>query len=149
MIDASDPERDEQIATVDEVLDDIGAGDLPRLRVYNKIDRTDEPAGVEHGPDGRPVQVRVSAMTGEGLDLLRTALVDAVGEGRIQVDVTLPAGLQRLRSRLFALGAIEDEKVNDDGSSRLTVDLARRDARELERLGGRDGSWVHEHLLKS
>ncbi|WP_318284752.1 ribosome rescue GTPase HflX [Halomonas denitrificans] len=149
VIDASDPERDAQIATVDEVLDEIGAGELPRLRVYNKIDRSDEAAGVEHGPDGRPVQVRVSAMTGEGLDLLRTALVDAVGGGRIHADVTLPAGLQRLRSRLFALGAIEDEKVNDDGSSRLTVDLARRDARELQRLGGRDGSWVDEHLLKS
>lgn len=148
VIDASDPERDAQIATVDAVLEEIGAGDLPRLRVYNKIDCTDESPGVEHDDSGRPVQVRVSAITGAGIEALKSALIEAVGEGRIQAEVTLPAPMQKLRSRLFELGAIESEKINEDGSSSLSLDLARRDARELGRMAGSDGSWVHEHLLK-
>ena len=39
VIDASDPEREQRIAQVDEVLEGIGAGAIPQLRVYNKIDR--------------------------------------------------------------------------------------------------------------
>jgi len=148
IIDASDPDRDTQIATVEQVLDEIGAGDLPRLRVYNKIDLTDAEPGVVRDDCGTAVQVRCSAESGAGLDALRDALVERVGGGRIRARVVLPAELQRLRSKLFELGAIEDERVGDDGSSRLVVDLARRDARELGRLHGRDGSWVHEHLLK-
>ena len=148
IIDASDPDRDAQIATVEQVLDQIGAGDLPRLRVFNKIDLTDAGPGVVRDDRGTAVQVRCSAETGAGLDALRDALVERVGGGRIRARVVLPAELQRLRSKLFELGAIEEERVGDDGCSRLVIDLARRDARELARLHGRDGSWVHEHLLK-
>ena len=41
VVDAADPLRDERIAQVDEVLDEIGAGDIPQLLVFNKIDRVD------------------------------------------------------------------------------------------------------------
>jgi GTP-binding protein HflX len=148
VIDASDPDRDKQIATVEQVLDEIGAGDLPRLRVYNKIDLTEVEAGVVRDDEGRIVQVRCSAQSGAGLDLLRKALAERVGGERIRTRVVLPATLPRLRSRLFELGAIEDERISDDGSSRLQLDLARRDALELSRLSGKDGSWVSDHLLK-
>ena len=39
IVDASDPRRDEHIEQVDSVLREIGAGEIPQLRVYNKIDR--------------------------------------------------------------------------------------------------------------
>ena len=47
VIDAADPERAERIAQVDHVLDSIGAGDLPQVAIYNKIDRTGEEPRIE------------------------------------------------------------------------------------------------------
>ncbi len=52
VIDASDPERNDRIAQVDEVLESIGAQDVPQIAVYNKIDRTGEPPRSETGEGG-------------------------------------------------------------------------------------------------
>lgn len=148
VVDASDPERGAHSATVDRVLADIGAAELPRLVVYNKIDLVDGRARVERDEHGRVERVWVSAQTGEGLDLLLEAIGERVGQGRIHARVQLPPGLQKLRSRLYALGAIESESVDEDGSSCLQLDLTLRDARELGRMDGAGGTWVHQHLLK-
>jgi len=148
VVDASDPERAAHGDTVERVLGDIGAAELPRLRVYNKIDLVDGRAGLERDPSGRIRCVRVSATTGAGIDVLLRAIEELIGEGRIHTRVDLPARLQKLRSHLYALGAIESESVEADGSSRLELDLSRRDARELGRMGGAGGTWVHQHLLK-
>ena len=147
VVDASDPEREAQSATVEQVLDEIGAADLPRLTVFNKIDLAEPGPGTERDEDGRVRKVWVSARTGAGIDALLEAITERVGDGRIRTRVRLPARLQKLRSKLYALGAIESERVGRDGSSRLDLDLSRRDARELGRLGGPDGTWVHQHLL--
>jgi len=74
VIDASAPNRDEQIAAVDAVLLDIGAADVPQLRVYNKCDIAQLPPGVERDACGNIYTVRTSALTGAGCADLRTAL---------------------------------------------------------------------------
>jgi len=148
VVDASDPERAAHGETVERVLGDIGAAELPRLLVYNKIDRVEGEPGIERDAAGRIRCVRVSATTGAGIDALLQAIEELVGEGRTHTRVQLPARLQKLRSHLYALGAIESEAVEADGSSRLELDLSWRDARELGRMGGAGGTWVHQHLLK-
>ena len=148
VIDAADPARDIHQQTVEQVLDDIGAGDLPRLKVFNKIDCTEYAPTMVRDDDGQPSQVWLSARTGAGVAELLEAIGERVSEGRICGWIELPARLQKLRSQLFDLGAIVDEEVAEDGSSRLQIDLARRDAHDLSRLGGRDGYWVNQHLLK-
>lgn len=147
VVDASDPERDAHTETVDQVLEEIGAGSMPRLHVYNKIDRTQASPRIERDEAGDAARVWVSAQTGAGLELLLEAIRERVGEGRIRTRVSLPARLQKLRSSLYDLGAIRSERVDSDGSSRLELDLSARDARDLGRLGGADGTWVHQHLL--
>jgi GTP-binding protein HflX len=64
VIDAADPERNDRVAQVNEVLASIGAQDVPQVAVYNKIDRTGEPPHVESGEDGRVDRVWVSAHSG-------------------------------------------------------------------------------------
>jgi hypothetical protein len=55
VIDAADPDRLQQQAVVEEVLDDIGAGELPMLKVFNKVDLTERGAGLERDePVGSP-----------------------------------------------------------------------------------------------
>jgi GTP-binding protein HflX len=64
------------MAEVDKVLAEIGAADVPRIIVLNKQDLTGLPAAVERDEYGRILRVRVSAVSGEGLPLLRQALAE-------------------------------------------------------------------------
>ena len=57
------------------MLEEIGAAEVPRLVVYNKIDAAERGPAVERDPCGRIISVSVSAKTGQGLDLLRDAIV--------------------------------------------------------------------------
>src|SRR4029453_15360422 len=76
VIDASHPNRDEQIAAVDAVLEEIGASQVPQIRVYNKIDVADLPPGFESDESGIIRAVRLSAVTGVGASALRPALAE-------------------------------------------------------------------------
>ena len=148
VVDASDPDRTAHCETVEQVLGEIGAAQRPRLLVYNKIDCVDDRFGIQRDAEGSIRLVRVSATTGAGIAALLEAISELVGEGRINSEVKLPAALQKLRSRLYAMGAIASESVESDGSSRLELDLSLRDARTLSRMDGANGTWVHQHLLK-
>jgi GTP-binding protein HflX len=72
--DASSPEHDAQVAQVNRVLGEIGAGSLPQVVVLNKTDLTGLPPGIERDEHGRIARLRVSARTGAGLDLVRLAI---------------------------------------------------------------------------
>ncbi|MDB6164621.1 MAG: hflX [Xanthomonadaceae bacterium] len=135
VIDAADPLREERIAQVDSVLQEIGAGDIAQVLVFNKIDRVegalerhDRPGnGVEGGARER---VWLSAQTGIGLHLLREALGEKLGMRRIHADLQLPASSGRLRARLHELGAVRSETQDEDGWN-LRLDLAETDAVRL------------------
>ncbi|MBS0319443.1 MAG: GTPase HflX [Proteobacteria bacterium] len=74
VVDASSPTRDVQEEAVEAVLAEIGAADVPRIRVLNKIDAAGLAPGVERDACGTISTVRVSAITGAGCADLRTAL---------------------------------------------------------------------------
>jgi GTP-binding protein HflX len=76
VIDASAHDRDEQVAAVLRLLAEIGASDVPRIRLFNKCDLAGLDAGIERDGCGNIGTVRVSAATGAGVDLLRTALAE-------------------------------------------------------------------------
>ncbi len=147
VIDAADGDRLQQQATVEEVLDDIGAGELPSLKVFNKVDLVEREPGIERDEHGQVSAVWVSAESGAGLDLLMEALAERVAEGRIRRWIHVPAQQQRLRARLFELGVVREEEVEPDGSCRLDVDLDQRDVRRLTRLDGADGKMAEQLLL--
>ena len=77
VVDSASPDREQQMAAVAGVLEEIGAGQVPQLIVWNKIDVTGVEPGVEQDDCGNIARVRVSSRTGAGLDLLRRALADA------------------------------------------------------------------------
>ena len=76
VVDSASHARDEQMAEVNKVLEEIGAASLRQLVVWNKIDLTEAPAGVERDEYGNIARVRVSAKSGAGLDLLRESLAE-------------------------------------------------------------------------
>ena len=74
VIDASDPDRDAHRQAVELVLEEVGAGEVPRIEVMNKIDAAGLASRSEAGPDGRIRRVWVSAASGEGMARLREAV---------------------------------------------------------------------------
>ena len=135
VVDAADPQREERIAQVDAVLQDIGAGEIPQILVYNKIDRIDGAHARVDAQSGERVRAWISARDAQGLDALRDALGAAVARHRVQGDVRLPPDAGRLRARLHALEAVRDE-THDDGPDghggwRLRIDMPLADAARL------------------
>lgn len=147
VIDGADPDRARHQAVVEEVLRDIGAGDLPLLKVFNKVDATDRAPGLERDEHGRIAAVWLSAISGDGMDGFDCAIDELIGGGRIQRRIHLPMQRQRLRARLFEIGAVRREQIDEAGDSLLEVDLDRRDANLLTRLDGPDGKLAEELLL--
>lgn len=82
VIDTASAHRERQIVEVDKVLDDIGADASGRFRVYNKLDLTGLAPGVSRDEYGKLHAVYVSAMTGAGLELLRSALAEILSSLR-------------------------------------------------------------------
>jgi GTP-binding protein HflX len=128
VVDAADAERVARMAQVDAVLQEIGAHEVPRLLVYNKIDlrkegSEPEAARVENDEQGRPARVFISSRTGEGLDLLRSAVATCLYPDLVEDELLLPPSAARLRAQLFALHAVQSERVEDDGAMRLRVRL--------------------------
>jgi GTP-binding protein HflX len=76
IVDTASDNREDQIVEVNKVLNEIGAADVPQVLVLNQIDRAGLPAGLERDEYGRINKVRVSARTGEGLDLVRQVLIE-------------------------------------------------------------------------
>jgi GTP-binding protein HflX len=77
VVDASNPNRDDQIAEVNKVLAEIDAAEIPQVLVFNKIDLLDVPPSVHRDEYGRISRVFLSAKSGAGLDGLRLALMEA------------------------------------------------------------------------
>ena len=150
VIDAHEPERDQQIEQVMAVLGEIGAHELPMLEVYNKLDLLEgvEPQ-IQRDADGKPQRVWLSARDGRGLSLLKQAIAELLGDDLFIATLQLPQDLARLRAQFFALGAVQSEEHAEDGSSLLAVRLPRI---ELNRLVTRAGlqplEFIEQHTLQ-
>jgi GTP-binding protein HflX len=108
VVDVSDAHAREHRQTVQQVLSDLGAGDKPRLVVFNKADLLD-PAAAGGEPPAPIVEgaVLVSAATGFGLDELRTGLSALLADLWEDVDVAIPYSEGELLSRVRERGTVD------------------------------------------
>jgi len=136
VIDAADARRDEYIEQVDAVLGEIGAGDLPQLAVYNKIDRLGVEPHIERDAAGRATQVWISAARGIGVELLQQVIAERLELHGQRRWLTLPATAGAQRARLFAAGVVREEQSSAEGNIRLLVDLPQA---ELQRFAATPG----------
>ena len=108
VVDGSDKHAREHRATVQGVLDELGAGSKPRVVALNKADLYD-PRHADSA-DSAPLlgdAVPVSALSGYGLDSLKIALAELLAELWEDVDVTLPYAEGELLARVRERGTIE------------------------------------------
>lgn len=119
--DASSPERADNIAAVEAVLAEIGADAVPVLHVFNKADRAGKEPHVDRDEQGRPLCVWMSALDGQGMELLHAALAERMASSWVNRWIQLPPDAGRLRSRLHDAGEVLDEDYGLDGSMLLHV----------------------------
>jgi GTP-binding protein HflX len=136
VVDASNPRRDEQIAQVNAVLEEIGASAIPQLLVYNKIDRLENVPHIDRDADARATAVWISAQQRSGLELLMRAVAERLARFARRARLRVPAGAGALRSRLYAAQAVRAESCGDDGSIELAVELPDLELLQLARTAG-------------
>ena len=147
VIDAADPDRELNVEQVETVLDEIGALEVPTLKVMNKIDLLDSAPRIERDGEGRPELVWLSAREGRGIELLEQALSECLAEDVIDFTLTLEPEQGRLRAGLHELGAVREESFCEEGQTRLQVRLPRRDFLQLmARLGERADDYLPASL---
>lgn len=143
VVDAASEERTEQLEQVNKVLEDIGAQDRPQLLVYNKIDQlTNVEPRIERDGEGRPLRVWISALRGQGLDLLGEAIVEVLDQGRVIQQLQLSAAEGRLRAQLYERGQILQESVDEQGNWLLKVELPANEWHILDRQEN-----LSEHII--
>ncbi len=134
VLDASSPHCGAMRDSVAEVLERIGADDVPQLLVHNKIDRIGEAPRIEYRPDGPAASVWLSAGSGLGLDLLDEALRSLLQRDWVRRSIRLRPGCGEVRAWLYAQNAVKSEALGEDGLLRLDVRLSRRNWNQFERL---------------
>ena len=135
VIDAASDERDSNIYQVQDVLAEIGAQDIPQLQVFNKLDLLRQSPRIDRDAEGRPQRVWLSAVTGEGTDLLLQAIAELMGQDMVSEELHLEPDQGSLRAALYNLGAVEAEDYGDDGVAHLSVRLLRSDWNRLMKKG--------------
>ena len=138
VVDAADPEREQRIAQVDELVAGIGAASIPQLRIYNKIDRLGRAPEVMRDASGQPSAIWLSAAAGTGVGFLRAALQEIFGQAAMRLAVVLPPSQGRLRARLYELRLVREEEALAEGNTRLIVESSHQELEALCREAGVD-----------
>jgi GTPase len=136
VVDVADPDFVAHQRAVDAVLRQLGAHETPRLTVFNKIDRIDRDLRADLPASARVVFA--SALTGEGLDVLRAAIGDALREQMVAVDAVVPYERGELAARARLSGDVEERYTA--GGIRLSGRLPHAIAAEVgaaQRAGSR------------
>ena len=123
VIDAFDDKaiQHEKFKAVEEVLFEIGAHEIPRLLISNKIDKTELLPRIEYDDQQRPRQVWLSAHTGEGISLLKQAFAKLHIDNPVEKRLKLQPAESALRARLYQEGVVVSEATDGDGICYIMV----------------------------
>jgi GTP-binding protein HflX len=120
VIDAGDPGFERQLEVTDEVLGEIGATDVPRIRIFNKIDHVGDAAAQAESEAKLRAQypdcIVMSAKRPEDVARLRTAIIGFFRERLVETELFLPWSAQQLRGEIFARSEVIEERADGDGA---------------------------------
>jgi len=140
VVDGSHPDAPDMIAAVETVLEDLGAGDIPRLLLMNKIDRMENQAALtvlaKSAEDRYKVVVPVSAVSGEGVDLLRQTVAKVMEEHELLMEFSFSAANGKLLAFLNERCKVLEQKFDED-SVHVRVIAEPRYQQMIEQLLGK------------
>jgi len=120
----------EQIESVETVLAEIGAGEIPVELVVNKVDLLDLSAR-RRVANRFPGSLEISAATGEGIDELKARIAERFADRFDEVRLLVPYDEGRVLSDLYALGAPIDERTDTDEGVVIRARLPHREVRRF------------------
>lgn len=124
IVDAADEYNIEKISQVDEIIEEIGAGKIPTILVMNKIDCLDNfTPRLDRDESGRVYRVWISSQTGEGINLLYQALAEQLSGMMTRAKIELNVKSAHIRSEIYDIGYIHNEKVDDFGQWILEINV--------------------------
>jgi GTPase len=132
VIDVADPNRQANIDQVNEVLESIGASEVPQILVFNKIDLKNETLSQEPLlEDENHLRVWISAQTGFHLEDLEAAIRRVLGKDRKEYTLVLKPESARLRASLYEAKSVVSETIDSEGNWHLLVRLSLADYQRL------------------
>ena len=149
VVDITAEERDDTIEQVNQVLEEIGASDVPQLLVFNKLDRLGDikpRVDMKENDAGEQIPHRVwcSAKSGDGIDLLMEAIQNRLQPKSAQVELSIPYSKGRLTALLHEHGKINNENYDDSGNWCVEVDMPIADWNMLCKK-----HQIEQYLVKS
>lgn len=128
VVDAHSDEWHTNIQRVNEVLEEIGAVELPTLTIFNKIDLLqDVPPRIDRDARDKPVAVWLSAQTGQGCELLLQAISELLADEMVSDTFLLTPAMGRLRAMLYKSNAVVSESSTQSGDLHLSIRIPRTD----------------------
>lgn len=134
VVDFSQADYRERILDVEGVLGEIGALDIPRMIVFNKIDLMADSPDVVNAGSGLPAKLWLSAVTGAGTELFQQALLQYLGRDRKVRRLRLDAGNGKFRARVYEWAEVRREWLDGDGNWFLDVLMDDATVGRLESL---------------
>ncbi|UKH21067.1 ribosome rescue GTPase HflX [Actinobacillus pleuropneumoniae] len=124
VIDAADDRKNENIDAVNQVLDEIGALEVPTLLIYNKVDKLEGVMPyIERNDNGKPVAVYLSAQANQGIDLLYEAIRECLRNELVCEKVLLPATAGQIYTQFHLQRCIKNESFNQFGDRLVEVEV--------------------------
>jgi GTP-binding protein HflX len=142
VVDAHNPEHATLMAEVDRVLGEIGAQDVPRIVVFNKIDLCNETARLERDAEGKITRIWISAATGEGIELLVTVLSNYFRIGHGEYRLHLPPHAGALRANVYRHLDVLAEEITAEGIFMLDVAMSTEDLAWLQKQSGFHANYL-------
>jgi GTP-binding protein HflX len=144
VIDYADDQYLEYTDQVNEVLDEIGAGEVPQLIVCNKIDRLEGVVPkIDRDDTGRPIRVWISAQAGLGIDLLKNALAECLHNTMVRHRLKVPPNEGSLRGMLYNINCIASQSYSDDGYWLVDIKMLESDWNKIDkRLDNRLNNYI-------
>jgi len=117
VVDASDPGFERQLAVTEAVLDEIGAKDVPRLVVFNKIDKGGNEVELRAALRAQfPASIVMSARREDDIAKLHQAIAAFFQRDLVEAELFLPWAAQNMRGEVFATCKVLEERAADDGA---------------------------------
>lgn len=111
VVDASSPYYETQMRVVADVLCSLGAGDTPRINVYNKLDKADASS-----PRMKDNDVSISALNGTGLDSLKNSIIAVLNKSTVTFELMIPYSSYDAINAVREQGTIIEERHEQDGT---------------------------------
>jgi GTP-binding protein HflX len=133
VVDCADDNKHEKMQAVNQVMEEIGANQVPQLLIYNKIDLVGYPPRIDSDELGVPNRVWLSAMDKAGFDGLIEVLEARFIEQKSHYQLALGADEGQIRAYLHSEGAIENESFDNNGDIHLNLLLSTARLEKLYR----------------